>query len=52
MTNGYQSNDPVRTLAACAFAFVFSAVCVLGAVAPAQVQSATLATSAQSTLVA
>ncbi len=52
MTNGYQSNDPVRKLAAFAFAFAFSAVCVLGAVAPAHVQSATMAASAQPTLVA
>lgn len=52
MTYGYQSNDPVRKLAAFACAFVFSAVCVVGAVAPAHVQSATIASSAQPTIVA
>lgn len=43
MTNRYQSTSPARTVTAIAFAVLFSTTCVLGAVAPAQVQTATLA---------
>lgn len=52
MTNGYQSSDPIRKVAAFACAFVLSAVCMLGAIAPADIQSGTIATSVQQTLVA
>ncbi len=43
MNSTYQSTTPARTLTAIAFAVIFSTTCVLGAVAPAQVQSATTA---------
>lgn len=51
MNSRYQSTSPARTLTAIAFAIIFSTTCVLGAVAPAQVQSATIA-SAQNSLAA
>ena len=43
MTNRYKSTSPARTLTAIAFAILFSTTCVLGAIAPAHVQTATTA---------
>lgn len=39
MTSTYNSTSAVRTLTAIAFAIIFSATCVMGAIAPAAMQS-------------
>lgn len=45
MRSTYQSTTTARTLTAIAFAVVLSTTCVLGAVAPAHVQAATVASA-------
>lgn len=40
MNSHYQSTNTVRTITAIAFAVLFSTTCVMGAVAPAAMQSA------------
>ncbi|WP_374145735.1 hypothetical protein [Sphingomonas sp. 28-63-12] len=40
MNIGYQATSAVRTITAITFALLFSATCVMGAIAPAALQSA------------
>ena len=40
MNTGYNATSAVRTITAIAFAMLFSATCVMGAIAPAALQSA------------
>ena len=49
MNDRYNSTTPARTVTAIAFAVVLSTTCLLGAVAPAHVQAATVASAAAAT---
>lgn len=50
--SSYKSSNAARTVTAIAFAIVLSTTCVLGAIAPANVQTATVASPTHTSLAA